>query len=117
VTKILKNSGFTIKDIIQTIMLLITLAGGVYSYAESQVEIKKNSEGINGNKVYFKEEIQKARQYSYDKTYEMRQDFRELKSAYDADHDAIIELKSDVKHILKEQEKMNKLLEQIIKQK
>ena len=98
-------------------MLLVTLAGGVYSYAESQVEIKKNSESINGNKVYFKEEIHKVRQYSYDKTYEMRQDFRELKSAYDADHDAIIELKSDVKHILREQEKMNKLLEQIIKQK
>ena len=95
----------------------VLLAGGVLSVGASHARIGMNTKGIDNNKAYFKEEIQKARQYSYDKTYEMRQDFKDLKSAYEADHDAIIELKGDVKHILREQEKMNKLLEQIIKQK
>ena len=116
-TKKLKDIGFTIKDIVQTIMLLITLAGGVYSYAESRVQIKKNVEAINNNKLHFQGEIKKVRQYSYDRTHEMKQDFRELRASYESDHDAVIELKGDVKHILREQEKMNKLLEQIIKQK
>ena len=95
----------------------VLLAGGILSVGASHARIGMNTKDISNNRTYIKDEVQKTRQYSYDKTYEMRQEFRELKASYEADHDSIIELKSDMKHIIKEQEKTNKLLEQIIKNK
>lgn len=94
----------------------VLLIGGILSVGASHARIGMNTKGIDDNKTYVKEEIQKTRQYSYDKTYEMRQEFRELKASYEADHDSLIGLEADMKHVIREQEKTNKLLEQIIKQ-
>lgn len=39
-------SKLSIKDIVQLILLCLTLFGGVYAYAESQVQIRENKDDI-----------------------------------------------------------------------
>ena len=91
----------------------VILVGGVLSVGASHARIGVNTKGVEANKATIKAEVERVRKYSYDRTYEAKREIKLLRDEFRGDHDSIVELKTDMKHILREQEKTNKLLEQL----
>ena len=93
----------------------VLLVGGVLSVGASHARIGMNGKNIEANKVHIDEQVRELNRYHREAINDIKVSLHRIKESHDTDHDDVISLKSDVKHILQCQAKMTGLLEESLR--